>query len=60
MLSCELHTELNTNKCNEEEEAMVPNDDDTLNLLQTLENQTPKLFLVSFAPNKNKKWFQRH
>ncbi|KAL0013031.1 hypothetical protein SO802_000100 [Lithocarpus litseifolius] len=39
-LSCDqLHTELNANKCNEEEEAMILDDDGTQNLLQTLENQ---------------------
>ena len=39
-LSSELQTELNANKCNEEEEeAMIPDDDGTQNLLQILENR---------------------
>ena len=47
-LSCVLHTELNTNKCNEEEEAMISDDDGTQNLLQTLENQNTQTLSCEF------------
>ena len=56
MLSCELHTELNANKCNEEEEeAMIPDDDDTQNLLQTLENQNSQTLSCEFCTKQEQK-----
>ena len=56
MLSCELHTELNANKCNEEEEeAMIPDDDDTQNLLQTLENQNTQTLSCKFRTKQEQK-----
>ena len=53
-LSCELHTELNTNKCNEEE-AMIPDDDGTQNLLQTLENQNTQTLSCEFRTKREQK-----
>ena len=55
MLSCELHTELNTNKCNEEEEAMIPDDDGTQNLLQTLKNQNTQTLSCEFRTKQEQK-----
>ena len=55
-LSCELQTELNTNKCNEEEEeAMIPDDDGTQNLLQTLENQNTQTLFCEFRTKQEQK-----
>ena len=56
-LSCELHTELNANKCNEEEEeeAMIPDDDGTQNLLQTLENQNTQTLSCEFRTKREQK-----
>ncbi|KAL0013041.1 hypothetical protein SO802_000110 [Lithocarpus litseifolius] len=51
-LSCELHTELNANKCNEEEEAMILDDDGTQNLLQTLESQSTQTLSCTIQEQK--------
>ncbi|KAK7819858.1 b3 domain-containing protein [Quercus suber] len=53
-LSCELHTELNANQCNEEE-AMIPDDDGTQNLLQTLENQNTQALSCEFRTKQEQK-----
>ena len=54
-LSYELHTELNANKCNKEEEAMIPDDDSTQNLLQTLENQNSQTLSCEFCTKQEQK-----
>ena len=55
-----LHTKLNANKCNEEEEAMISDDDGTQNLLQTLENQNTQTLSCEFRNKQEQKRFQRH
>ena len=55
-LSCELQTELNVHKCNEEEEeAMIPDDDGTQNLLRTLENQNIQTLSCEFRTKQEQK-----
>ena len=50
-----LHTELNANKCNEEEEAMISDDEGTQNLLQTLENQNTQTLSCEFRNKQEQK-----
>ena len=47
--------ELNANKCNKEEEAMIPDDDSTQNLLQTLENQNSQTLSCEFCTKQEQK-----
>ena len=55
-LSCELQTELNANKCNEEEEeAMIPDDDGTQNLLQILKNRNTQTLSCEFRTKQEQK-----
>ena len=56
-ISCELQTELNANKCNEEEEeeAMIPDDDGTQNMLQILENQNTQTLSCEFRTKQEQK-----
>ena len=48
--------ELNANKCNkEEEEVMIPDNDSTQNLLQTLENQNTQTLSCEFCTKQEQK-----
>ena len=48
--------ELNANKCNkEEEEVMIPDNDSTQNLLQTLENQNIQTLSCEFRNKQEQK-----